>query len=130
MPELVSLELDVNLALSDSDPRLKLHTRVRRLSVHPSVQIVIVLKLTESLISPPAPLFSLFMPLANLSTLVPRALYASECLPFGLGFLPSFLECSTVSSSFERLLSQAPLCAVALTAQSHPVGRRQAPPGV
>ena len=85
MPVLVSLELDMNLALSDSeDPVLKQHTRVHRLSARPSIQIVIVLKVTESLISPPAPLFSLFMPLANLSTLVPRALYASECLPLGL----------------------------------------------
>ena len=81
VPVLVSLELDMNLAFSDSeDPVLKLHTRVHRLSAHPSIQIVIVLKVTESLISPPAPLFSLFMPLANLSTLVARALCASECL--------------------------------------------------
>lgn len=85
MPVLVSLELDMNLALSDSeDPVLKQHTRVHCLSARPSIQIVIVLKVTESLISPPAPLFSLFMPLINLSTLVPRVLYASECLPLGL----------------------------------------------
>ena len=41
----------MDLALSDSeDPVLKLHTRVHRLSAHPPIQIVIVLKVTESLI--------------------------------------------------------------------------------